>query len=133
MEKVAAADASLQNNNKKAQVLSETLDNATEKFLENDKSPSRKVNERDTRGSHFYLCLYWAEELANQNDDSELKEIFSKISEQLSSKESTIEKELIDAQGTTMDIGGYYLSEREMASKAMRPSSTLNTILESLG
>ena len=120
------------NDNKKALVLSETLDNATEKFLENDKSPSRKVNERDTRGSHFYLCLYWAEELANQNDDSELKEIFSKIYEHLSSKESIIEKELIDAQGTAMDIGGYYLPEREMASKAMRPSSTLNAILEPL-
>ncbi|WP_435622671.1 NADP-dependent isocitrate dehydrogenase [Flagellimonas sp.] len=121
------------NDNQKAQVLSETLDNATEKFLENDKSPSRKVNERDTRGSHFYLCLYWAEELANQTKDNELKEIFSKVYNELSSKEAVIDKELVDAQGTSMDIGGYYLPKREMASNAMRPSSTLNAILESLG
>ncbi len=120
------------NGNKKAMVLSEALDRATEKFLENDKSPSRKVNERDTRGSHFYLCLYWAEELANQDEDSELKGTFAKIFEQLSSNEAIIDKELTDAQGTSVSISGYYLPEPELASQAMRPSATLNAILESL-
>ncbi|MEM9363263.1 MAG: NADP-dependent isocitrate dehydrogenase [Bacteroidota bacterium] len=120
------------NDNAKASVLSETLDNATEKFLENDKSPSRKVNERDTRGSHFYLCLYWAEELANQERDVELKQTFKKVFEQLSSHQDTIDQELIQAQGSAIDIGGYYLPDSELASKAMRPSTTLNTILESL-
>nr|WP_298999134.1 NADP-dependent isocitrate dehydrogenase [uncultured Allomuricauda sp.] len=120
------------NENKKALILSETLDNATEKFLENDKSPSRKVNERDTRGSHFYLCLYWAEELANQDKDQELKQIFSKVFDQLASEQDIIDKELIDSQGSAMDIGGYYLPEPELASKAMRPSATFNRILESL-
>ncbi|MEM9076544.1 MAG: NADP-dependent isocitrate dehydrogenase [Bacteroidota bacterium] len=120
------------NGNSKALVLSETLDNATEKFLENDKSPSRKVNERDTRGSHFYLCLYWAEELAKQDTDRQLKGIFSKVFDQLDANQAIIDKELIDAQGSSMDIGGYYLPEPQLASKAMRPSATFNTILESL-
>ncbi|MEM8846054.1 MAG: NADP-dependent isocitrate dehydrogenase [Bacteroidota bacterium] len=120
------------NGNAKASVLSETLDRATEKFLENDKSPSRKVNERDTRGSHFYLCLYWAEELSNQDDDVALKETFKSVFEQLSSHQDTIDQELIQAQGAAVDIGGYYLPDSELASKAMRPSATLNRILESL-
>ena len=120
------------NGNKKALVLSETLDSATEKFLENDKSPSRKVNERDTRGSHFYLCLYWAEALANQNQDTELKQVFGQVFEQLSSNEELIAKELIEAQGSAENIGGYYLPNPELASNAMRPSATLNAILSSL-
>ncbi len=121
------------NNNPKALILSETLDRATEKFLENDKSPSRKVNERDTRGSHFYLCLYWAEELANQEQDLELKELFGKVHQELSSNAAKIDQELIDAQGSVQEIGGYYLPKTAMASKAMRPSETLNHILESIG
>ncbi len=121
------------NNNKKAQVLAEALDKATEEFLNQDKSPSRKVNELDTRGSHFYLSLYWAEQLSQQNDDTELKEIFSKAYKDLSSNESTIAKELIDAQGSPVDIGGYYLPNPELASKAMRPSDTFNRILNSIG
>ena len=120
------------NGNKKALVLSETLDSATEKFLENDKSPSRKVNERDTRGSHFYLCLYWAEALANQNQDTELKQVFGQVFEQLSSNEELIAKELIEAQGSAENIGGYYLPNPELASNAMRPSATLNAILSSI-
>lgn len=120
------------NQNKKATVLADTLDKATEKFLDNDKSPSRKVNELDTRGSHFYLCLYWAEQLAAQNEDAELKAVFSDISAQLNSNEAKIAQELIDAQGATMDVGGYYLPDADMASKAMRPSKTLNNILATL-
>ncbi|MEY8780013.1 NADP-dependent isocitrate dehydrogenase [Allomuricauda sp. XS_ASV26] len=121
------------NNNKKAQVLADALDKATEEFLNQDKSPSRKVNELDTRGSHFYLSLYWAGQLSQQNDDTELKEIFSKAYKDLSSNESTIAKELIDAQGSPVDIGGYYLPNPELASKAMRPSDTFNRILNSIG
>ncbi|RDY61293.1 NADP-dependent isocitrate dehydrogenase [Flagellimonas nanhaiensis] len=120
-------------NNKKAMVLADALDAATEKFLDNDKSPSRKVNELDTRGSHFYLALYWAEHLAQQDEDQELKSIFEKVSEELSSNEKQIAQELIDAQGSATDIGGYYLPDAELASKAMRPSDTLNKILSAIG
>lgn len=120
------------NNNKKAQVLADALDKATEEFLNNDKSPSRKVNELDTRGSHFYLTLYWAEQLATQNDDAELKAIFTKVHKELSTNEAKIAQELIDAQGSPVNIGGYYLPDADMASKAMRPSATLNKILDSI-
>ncbi|MCK0159845.1 NADP-dependent isocitrate dehydrogenase [Allomuricauda sp. F6463D] len=121
------------NNNKKALVLADALDKATEEFLNQDRSPSRKVNELDTRGSHFYLALYWAEQLAAQNNDEELKSIFSKLFEQLASNEDKIGQELLDAQGSPVDIGGYYLPNPEMASKAMRPSETLNKILSTIG
>jgi isocitrate dehydrogenase len=120
------------NNNDKAKVLADALDKATEKFLDNDKSPSRKVNELDTRGSHFYLALYWAEQLANQNEDAELKSAFSKVYDAMSSNEAKIAQELIDAQGAPVNIGGYYLPDAALASKAMRPSDTLNTILETI-
>ncbi|SHG24437.1 NADP-dependent isocitrate dehydrogenase [Flagellimonas flava] len=120
------------NQNKKASVLAETLDVATEKFLDNDKSPSRKVNELDTRGSHFYLALYWAEALAKQDEDAELKLLFSNISSQLTENEDTIAQELIDAQGSAVDIGGYYLPVADLASSAMRPSATFNSILSQL-
>ncbi|WP_421824782.1 NADP-dependent isocitrate dehydrogenase [Flagellimonas oceanensis] len=121
------------NNNAKAQVLADALDKATEEFLNQDRSPSRKVNEIDTRGSHFYLALYWAEQLSKQSKDEELKAIFSKVYDAMSSNEEKIAQELIDAQGSPMDIGGYYLPNPEMASKAMRPSETLNSILSSIG
>ncbi|MBW8241202.1 NADP-dependent isocitrate dehydrogenase [Muricauda oceani] len=121
------------NNNKKAQVLADALDKATEEFLNQDRSPSRKVNEIDTRGSHFYLALYWAEQLAKQDKDGELKNTFSKVYDAMSSNEDKIAQELIDAQGSPVDIGGYYLPNPEMASKAMRPSETLNNILNSIG
>ena len=121
------------NNNQKAQVLADALDKATEEFLNQDRSPSRKVNEIDTRGSHFYLALYWAEQLAKQDKDGELKTIFGKVYEAMSANEVKITQELIDAQGSPVDIGGYYLPDPEMASKAMRPSSTLNSILDSIG
>ena len=121
------------NNNKKAQVLAEALDKATEEFLNQDRSPSRKVNELDTRGSHFYLALYWAAELAKQDKDTELKAVFNRVHDEMSSNEAKITQELIDAQGSPVDIGGYYLPNPEMASKAMRPSETLNSILDSIG
>ncbi|RYC52931.1 NADP-dependent isocitrate dehydrogenase [Flagellimonas olearia] len=120
------------NNNEKAKVLADALDKATEKFLDNDKSPSRKVNELDTRGSHFYLALYWAEQLANQNEDAELKSVFGKVYEAMSSNEAKIAQELIDAQGAPVNIGGYYLPDAVLASKAMRPSDTLNAIMEAI-
>ena len=120
------------NNNTKARVLAEALDNATEQFLDNDKSPSRKVNELDTRGSHFYLSMYWAQELALQNDDSELKSTFAPIAKAMTENEELILKELIESQGVSIDIGGYYLPDSEKASKAMRPSHTLNSILDQI-
>ena len=120
------------NKNKKALVLATALDDATEKFLDNDRSPSRKVNELDTRGSHFYLAMYWAEALANQNDDQDLKTIFSKIDTLFKTKESQILSELIDAQGKTINIGGYYLPNSDKAAAAMRPSTSFNQILKSI-
>ncbi|MGO1243768.1 MAG: NADP-dependent isocitrate dehydrogenase [Sphingobacterium sp.] len=119
-------------NNDKAQVLAETLDIATEKFLANDKSPARKVGQIDNRGSHFYLTLYWAEALAAQTKDSELATIFSKLATSLQEQESKINDELIGAQGSPQDIGGYYFPNDELASKAMRPSSTFNTAIATI-
>ncbi len=120
------------NNNKKALVLAETLDSATELFLENDKSPSRKVGELDTRGSHFYLSFYWAKELANQTGNSELKATFNSIHEQLKKNEAKILEELNNAQGRPVEIGGYYLPDEEKTAAAMNPSKTFNTILKSI-
>ncbi|WP_417872107.1 NADP-dependent isocitrate dehydrogenase [Winogradskyella sp.] len=117
------------NDNSKARVLGETLDEATEKLLENKKGPSRKVNELDNRGSHFYLALYWAEALANQDTDTELKDEFTTIYNALSSKEEQIVAELIDCQGSSVEIEGYYFPNETLTSSAMRPSKTLNSIL----
>jgi isocitrate dehydrogenase len=119
-------------NNPKALVLSETLDEATEKFLENDKSPARKLGSLDNRGSHFYLALYWANALANQNKDAELKAIFTPIATELNANEAKINEELIAAQGKPQQIGGYYHPNFELTDKAMRPSTTLNSILAKL-
>jgi isocitrate dehydrogenase len=115
--------------NGKARILGDALDSATEKFLLNDKSPSRIVNELDTRGSHFYLALYWAEALANQDKDTELKATFSKIFKALKKNEGKITGELIEAQGSPQQIGGYYKPDPKMVAEAMRPSKTLNSIL----
>ncbi|MCL4122247.1 UNVERIFIED_CONTAM: hypothetical protein GTU68_040029 [Idotea baltica] len=120
------------NNNSKALVLAETLDDATDKFLDNDKSPSRKVGEMDNRGSHFYLALYWAEGLANQDKDAALKAQFSKIATALKENETKIVDELNKIQGKTVNIGGYYQPNDTLADAAMRPNSTLNSILESI-
>ena len=119
-------------NNTKAKNLGEALDSATEKFLLNDRSPSRKVNELDTRGSHFYLAMYWAEALAEQNEDTELKDTFTAVFSKIRSNEKQILEELISAQGTPQDIGGYYKPNADLAAKAMRPSATFNTILDSI-
>ncbi|OUS00671.1 isocitrate dehydrogenase (NADP(+)) [Flavobacteriales bacterium 33_180_T64] len=117
------------NNNAKAVVLSETLDDATEKLLANGKSPSRKVNELDNRGSHFYLALFWAEALANQTKDEDLKNEFSQVFKDLQAHEMKIIGELNIVQGQSMNIGGYYEPNETKASNAMRPSETLNNIL----
>lgn len=119
-------------NNSKAQVLANTLDIATEKFLANDKSPARKVGQIDNRGSHFYLTLYWAEALAAQTDDKELAEKFAPLAKALKENESKINDELIGAQGKPQDIGGYYYPNDELATKALRPSATLNSSIDSL-
>jgi isocitrate dehydrogenase len=116
-------------NNPKAILLGETLDDATEKYLENSKSPSRKVNEIDNRGSHFYLAMYWAQALAAQNKDEKLRERFTPIAEKLVANEAKINKELLIAQGKTVDIEGYYEPTEALVSKQMRPSETLNSIL----
>lgn len=117
------------NDNEKAKVLGEALDDATEKLLENKKGPSRKVNELDNRGSHFYIAMYWAEALANQTKDEALKTEFTKIHEQLSKHEDQILAELIDCQGDAVNINGYYFPDEDLTSSAMRPSTTLNSIL----
>ncbi len=119
--------------NAKALVLAEALDAATEKFLENDKSPARKVGQIDNRGSHFYLALYWAEALAAQQQDAALSALFAPIATQLASNEAQINQELIDAQGKPQDIGGYYFVDDQLAENAMRPSKTLNGIINQLG
>ena len=115
--------------NKKAQVLADTLDLATGKFLDNDRSPSRKVNEIDNRGAHFYLAMYWAEALANQNDNEALKAQFAPVAKKLSDNESKITQELIDSQGVAQNVEGYYFPTSVLATKAMRPSETLNSVL----
>jgi isocitrate dehydrogenase len=119
-------------NNPKAQVLADTLDEANAKFLATDKSPARKVGEIDNRGSHFYLALYWAQALANQTKDAELQAKFAPIAAELTANEVKIDTELIAAQGKTQEIGGYYQPSAALADKAMRPSETLNTILAKL-
>jgi isocitrate dehydrogenase len=116
-------------NNPKAIILAETLDVATEKFLANDKSPSRRVGEIDNRGSHFYLAMYWAEALAAQNNDAELKSIFAPISTEFFANETKINAELIGSQGKPQNTGGYYQPNPELTAKAMRPSETFNSIL----
>lgn len=116
-------------NNKRAKVLADALDKATGKLLENNKSPMRKVGELDNRGSHFYLAMYWAEALGEQNDDAELKAKYGKLAQEMMSKEADILKELDAAQGSAVDIGGYYLPNDEKVTNAMRPSATLNGLL----
>ncbi|MDO7138946.1 NADP-dependent isocitrate dehydrogenase [Algibacter lectus] len=120
---------SLANSNSKAKVLGEALDNATDKLLENRKGPSRKVGELDNRGSHFYLAMYWAQELANQNEDADLKAEFAPIAKQLVDNEAVIVKELNDIQGVSVDLGGYYEPNEDLINNAMRPSKTFNAIL----
>ena len=118
--------------NDRAQLLADTLDEAIGEHLEQRKAPSRRVNELDTRGSHFYLALYWAQALAKQTKDPELQARFSKIAQELADNEDKIVQELIDCQGQAVDIGGYYIPDDEMSARAMRPSATLNAIVDSI-
>ena len=119
-------------NNAKAQVLGETVDQALVKFLDNNKSPARKVGQIDNRGSHFYFAMYWAEALAAQNKDQELKAKFTKVYQTLAANEAKINEELLAAQGKAVDMGGYYHPDKAKVAKAMRPSPTLNAIIDSL-
>ena len=118
--------------NEKAKILAETLDDAVSKYLENSKSPSRKVNELDNRGSTFYLTMYWAEALAAQDKDSVLKERFAPLAAELKQNEEKISQELLSAQGSPVDMGGYYMPDDEKTEQAMRPSSTLNAIIDAM-
>jgi isocitrate dehydrogenase len=118
--------------NKKAMVLAETLDKANGKFLEENKSPGRKLGTLDNRGSHFYLTLYWAQALASQDEDAELKRIFGPVAAELATNEQNIVAELAAVQGKPTDIGGYYRPDDAKASAVMRPSATLNRILSSI-
>jgi len=118
--------------NPKAQVLAKTLDQATGKFLDNDKSPARKVGGLDNRGSHFYLAMYWAEALAAQTEDAALQAQFAGVAKAMADNEAKILEELRAAQGKPVDIGGYYRPNVELTSKAMRPSATLNQIVDSI-
>ena len=129
---VSLEDLATKTNNAKAKLLAEALDQANTKFLDNNKSPSRKVNELDNRGSHFYLALYWAQALATQSDNPELQATFTPIAERLASNEAIIIDELNGAQGSAVDFGGYYHPDDDLASAAMRPSSTFNSVIDSL-
>ncbi|MCG8314625.1 MAG: NADP-dependent isocitrate dehydrogenase [Pseudomonadales bacterium] len=127
---VSIEDVATKSNNPKAQLLATTLDEAIGKLLENDKSPSRKVNELDNRGSHFYLAMYWAEALAAQSEDAELKAYFEPLAKSLAENEEKIVAELTDCQGESVDMGGYFLPDPEKLGKLMRPSSTLNALID---
>jgi len=118
--------------NKEAQVLADALHKANEEYLLKNKSPSRKVNELDNRGSHFYLAKFWAEALAEQNDSQKLKETFKPVAEQLNAQQDTILQQLIDAQGQPVDLGGYFEPDNNKAAAAMRPSDALNNIINAL-
>ncbi|MDX1589375.1 MAG: NADP-dependent isocitrate dehydrogenase [Oleiphilaceae bacterium] len=127
---VSLEDLGAKNNNRKASVLAKTLDNATAVFLEEDKSPSRKSGELDNRGSHFYLALYWARELAKQDEEPELKDRFGKLARELGDNEDRILQELLAVQGQPVDIGGHFYPSPEKVEEAMRPSKTLNGIID---
>jgi isocitrate dehydrogenase len=116
----------------KAQVLADTLDEAIGKVLDNDRSPARKVGQIDNRGSHFYLAMYWAQALAAQTRDKEVQARFAPLAKTLTDNEAKINAELIGAQGKPVDLGGYYQPNFDKASKAMRPSATLNAALASI-
>ena len=118
--------------NTKAKVIAEALDEAIGSYLENERYPSRKVNEIDNRGSSFYLAMYWAKALADQDKDAKLKERFKKVAKDLDENEAKINEELLAAQGSPVDIGGYYFSDPVLTEKAMRPSAALNSIIDSL-
>ncbi|NVJ93942.1 MAG: NADP-dependent isocitrate dehydrogenase, partial [Methylocystaceae bacterium] len=117
-------------NNPKAAILGKALDEATAKLLDNNESPSRKVNEHDNRGSHFCIALYWADALAAQDEDADLKAYFAPIAKELAANEAKIRQELIDCQGSPVDLGGYYNQDQAKRVVAMRPSATFNAIID---
>ena len=127
---VSLEDIAVKSNNPKAKILAKALDEATGKLLGNGKSPSRKVNELDNRGSHFYLALYWAQAMAAQTEDSDLQSQFAPLADALGENEQKIVDELLAPQGQSMDIGGYYSPNEELAIAAMRPSATLNQLID---
>ncbi len=129
---VSIEDMALKTGNDKAKVLAAALDKANSMFLNNNKSPSRKTGELDTRGSHFYLAMYWAQCLAEQNDNEALQKAFIPVAQQLSENESRIVAELNEVQGSAADVGGYYRMDRALASNVMRPSATLNAVIDSM-
>jgi isocitrate dehydrogenase len=129
---VSLEDMALKTSNQKSAVLAAALDKANSAFLNNDKSPSRKVGELDTRGSHFYLAMYWAQALAEQDEDSELKATFTPVAEQLARNEAKIVEELNNVQGTAVELGGYYRPDQEQVSRVMRPSAIFNTIIDGI-
>ena len=129
---VSIEDLAQKTGNQQAKVLAEALDVANGRFLENDKSPSRKVGELDVRGSHFYLALYWAEAMAAQNDDAGLKAKFSPLAKAMASSEAAIVAELAAVQGKVVEIGGYYHPNPALCAASMRPSATLNRLIDSL-
>ena len=118
--------------NDAAKLLGETLDEAIAEFLDSNRSPSRRVNEIDNRGSHFYLAKFWAEAVARQDKDPSLKQRFAALAERLSASEAQINEELLAAQGEPVDVGGYYAPNPELAAMAMRPSKTLNDAIDSV-
>jgi isocitrate dehydrogenase len=120
------------NKNEKAKLLAETLDQAIGKYLDHQRSPSRRVKELDTRGSHFYLAMYWAEALARQTQDRELQARFTRVAQQLAANEDRIVQELNQAQGHPVAIGGYYHPNDELAARTLRPSATLNAIVDAI-
>jgi isocitrate dehydrogenase len=119
--------------NARARILGETLDRATETFLNEDRSPGRKLGTIDNRGSHFYLALYWAEELAKQTEDAPLADAFASLAGSLRQNEQTIVEELLAVQGKPADLGGYFRPDPEKAAAVMRPSATFNEAIASLG
>src|SRR6185369_12491332 len=129
---VSLEEQGIKDGNKRAVLLAKTLDAATGKLLDNNKSPSPKTGELDNRGSQFYLAMYWAQELAEQTEDKELADHFAKLAKALSENEDTIVSELAEVQGGPVDIGGYYYPDREKTTAVMRPSKTLNETLESV-
>ncbi len=129
---VSIEDIADKTDNQRALLLANALDEANSKYLSSNKSPSRRVNEHDNRGSHFYIAMYWAEALATNTTDSELADRFKPVASALAEAESVINEELLAAQGSAVDIGGYYHPDSDKASAAMRPSATFNAIIDAI-
>ncbi|HEB54691.1 MAG TPA: NADP-dependent isocitrate dehydrogenase, partial [Gammaproteobacteria bacterium] len=129
---VSLEDLAQKTKSKKVKVLAEALNTANSQFLNNNKSPSRKAGELDTRGSHFYLAMYWAQALAEQDDDAELKSTFTPVAEQLTRDEKKIVGELNSVQGKPVEFGGYFRPDKKQVAQVMRPSATFNTVIDGL-